>query len=140
MTGAAPAAPCPDPVPGLAVAWAKNDPLEAYIDAADDGPRPTEDIVASYLAEHDPYPDGTPVWAIEHADDTTPGHERWVAGEVFGHPDDDEWSVFADDGTAADGRWIGYRDHTELRPRGAGLVTAPAADTYPGNRHQEASQ
>ncbi len=92
----------PDPVPALAQTWAAVDPLQRYVDDAPDGPTPLDELVAEYLADHDPYPVGTRVWAERLTGE-------WEPAEIVERIANDEWTVQFDDGTA-------WRGHVELRP------------------------
>ncbi len=97
----------PDPVPALAQAWAAVEPLERWIDAAPAGSRPVAELVRDYLAAANPYPDGTRVHVVVERDPD----ELWRPGVIAQRTAVDEWSVDSIDGT-----WIGFRDHTEIRP------------------------
>ena len=94
-------------MPALAQAWAAVEPLERWIDAAPVGGRPITELVRDYLAAVNPYPDGTRVHVVVERDP----EEAWGPGVIAQRTALDEWSVDALDGT-----WIGFRDHTEIRP------------------------
>lgn len=94
----------PDPVPALAQAWAAVDPFQRYVDDAPDGPTPVDELETEYLRDHDPYPEGTRVWAERLT-------WEWEPATIVERIGDDEWTVEFDDyGTA-------WRGHGELRPR-----------------------
>jgi hypothetical protein len=92
----------------LALEWAAHDPLETWILAAPDSqtvtPEALCDVVGSYLAAHDPYPDGTRVDVQQSAG------EGWDSAVIIGRTSTDEWTVQYGDGSQA------WRDHSELRP------------------------
>lgn len=89
----------------LAVAWAGENALQAWINAAPDGPSPIAETITDYLAEHNPFPDDSPVEVLIRETD------RWERATIVERVGVDEWTVeYADDGAQA------WRDHSELRP------------------------
>lgn len=93
-------------VEGLALDWAREDPLESWMLAVDDAqpitPAALRDIVSDYLADHEPFPDGTRVM-------TTGYDGQEVSAVIIGRPCTDEWTVLFDDGAEA------WRDQSQLR-------------------------
>ena len=92
-------------VAGLALRWARVDPLEQWVNAAPKGGRtPLEETIREYLGDHNPFPDEM---AVEVLATDGRGWERAVVVERVGV---DEWTVEYDDGQQV------WRDHHELRP------------------------
>jgi hypothetical protein len=101
-------------VAGLALSWARNDPLEQWINAAPrGGATPLEETISEYLGSHNPFADGSRVEVLGglHGDAPT----AWVPVTIVERTAVDEWTVEFDDGDQA------CRDHHELRPYSQGL-------------------
>lgn len=96
-------------VTGLALSWARTDPLEQRVNAAPRGrPTPLEESVTEYLGSHNPFADGSRVEVLGglHRDAPT----AWVPATIVERTTVDEWTVEFDDGDRA------WRDHHEPRP------------------------
>lgn len=93
----------------LALEWAAQDPLESWaIGSSGQALSSAElrEVIANYLASHNPFPDGTHVQTRGlHAD------EHLVHAIITDRPNTDEWTVEFDDGAQA------WRGHDELRPQ-----------------------
>ncbi|MBZ5733631.1 hypothetical protein K8Z61_03905 [Nocardioides sp. TRM66260-LWL] len=96
-------------VAGLALSWARTDPLEQWVNAAPRGGNtPLEETVSEYLGSHNPFADGSRVEVPGglHRDTAA----VWVPATIVERTAVDEWTVEFDDGDQA------WRDHHELRP------------------------
>ncbi len=92
----------------LALEWAPGDPVESWALGYDGkalSPTELRDVIEDYLADHNPFPDGTEVEtrgvdADEHLEHAV----------IIDRPHWDEWTVEFEDGAQA------WRDYPELRP------------------------
>lgn len=92
-------------VAGLALRWAREDPLEQWVNAAPaGGTTPLAETISEYLGDHNPFPDGTRIDVLRRDGD------GWEPATVVERTAVDEWTVEYDDGEQA------WRDHHELRP------------------------
>lgn len=96
-------------VAGLALRWARADPMEQWVNAAPQGgTTPLEETISEYLGAQNPFPDSSRVEVLGglHRDAPT----VWVPATIVERTAVDEWTVEFDDGDQA------WRDHHELRP------------------------
>lgn len=100
----------PNYVEQAASAWAANDPLQRWVDAAADGPSSIEEKVGEYLGNHNPFPDDAKVDVLGR------DGEGWTPATVIERTAADEWTVEFDDGEQV------WRDHHELRPASGSTV------------------
>lgn len=91
----------------LARAYAGAEPLQRWVDAAKDGPRPDDEVIADYLADVNPYPDETEVDLLD------PESGEWRPAVIAERTDANEWAVEFDD---EDLGWK-WADYTEIRFR-----------------------
>ena len=95
-------------VAGLALRWARTDPMEQWVNAAPQGGRtPLEETVSEYLGSHNPFPDDSRVEVLGGLRRDAP--TAWLTARIVGRTAFDEWTVEFDDGDQA------WRDHHELR-------------------------
>lgn len=95
-------------VAGLAIRWARTDPMEQRVNAAPDGGRtPLEETIREYLGSHNPFPDESAVEVFRGEGST------WEQAVMVERVGVDEWTVEYEDGEQA------WRDHHELRPAAA---------------------
>jgi hypothetical protein len=92
-------------VAGLAVRWARTDPMEQWVNAAPEGGRtPLDETISEYLGSHNPFPDESAVEVLNQEGST------WEQAVIVERVGVDEWTVEYADGEQA------WRDHHELRP------------------------
>jgi hypothetical protein len=91
-------------VAGEALRWARQDPVEHWINAGPGDKTPIEETVREYLDQHNPFPDDIRVEVLR-LDET-----GWDQATILERTGLDEWVVGYDDGQQA------CSDHHALRP------------------------
>lgn len=96
-------------VAGLALSWARTDPLEQWVnEAPQGGTTPLKETISEYLGSHNPFANGSRVEVHGGLDPDAP--TAWVPATVIDRTAVDEWTVEYDNRDQA------WRDHHELRP------------------------